>query len=484
MLGKESPVPVHPKVLLCRNVQMSDQEAQDDELLALASIYDEEEFRRAESGREGEIHLCLELPHDFKLLVSGEKCVEYDVLFLPPLVLSFELPVDYPSSSAPVFTLSSKWLSRLQLTSLCKRLDDLWQENQGSVVLFTWIQFLKEEALDFLGLQSPLEIHSTGSKHSQLERCRTDGAAKRAENVGAEKKKPAELDPRAVLEAGPHADLLRQLLDFDEAQRQKVFDSKVFCCGICFSEKLGSSCVLFKECQHVYCRACIKEFFQIQIRDGKVQCLTCPEPKCTSVATPSQVKLLVGEEEFARYDRLLLQNSLDLMADVVYCPRTSCCMAVMLEPNATMGLCPSCRYAFCTLCKRAYHGLSHCLPTVQELNNLQEEYLAGSAEEKKFLEQRFGKQVIQRAVEESFSRKWLEENSKNCPRCGCHIQKMEGCNKMTCSSCHQYFCWICLAPLSRVNPYSHFNNPNIPCFNQLFLGVDEEDDEFWSDEDE
>lgn len=85
-------------------------------------------------------------------------------------------------------------------------------------------------------------------------------------------------------------------------------------------------------------------------------------PVCNGASL--QVKLLVGEDEFARYDRLLLQNSLDLMADVVYCPRASCCMAVMLEPNATMGLCPSCRYAFCTLCKRAYHGLSHCMPTV------------------------------------------------------------------------------------------------------------------------
>lgn len=53
-----------------------DQEAQDDELLALASIYDEEEFRRAESGREGEIHLCLELPHDFRLQVNGKVTLE------------------------------------------------------------------------------------------------------------------------------------------------------------------------------------------------------------------------------------------------------------------------------------------------------------------------------------------------------------------------------------------------------------------------
>lgn len=73
-----------------------------------------------------------------------------------------------------------------------------------------------------------------------------------------------------------------------------------------------------------------------------------------------QVKQLVDEELFARYDRLLLQTTLDLMADVVYCPRKSCGTAVMVEPDRTMGICSACQYAFCTLCKLGYHGLSKC----------------------------------------------------------------------------------------------------------------------------
>lgn len=100
----------------------------------------------------------------------------------------------------------------------------------------------------------------------------------------------SQCDPRAVSLMDPRVDLLPQLLDFDEAQRQRAFDSKVFCCGICFVEKLGSSCVCFKDCQHVYCKACMTEYFQIQIRDGNVQCLNCPEPKCNSLATPLQVR--------------------------------------------------------------------------------------------------------------------------------------------------------------------------------------------------
>lgn len=49
-----------------------DKEAQEDELLALASIYDEDEFKRAESAQGGETRICLELPQNFKVFVSGE----------------------------------------------------------------------------------------------------------------------------------------------------------------------------------------------------------------------------------------------------------------------------------------------------------------------------------------------------------------------------------------------------------------------------
>ncbi|KAG1932859.1 E3 ubiquitin-protein ligase RNF14 [Pimephales promelas] len=392
----------------------ANQEAQTDELLALKSIYNEEEFHRTESRQSGKINLCLELPPNFRLLVKVK--ISYKICF--------ELPTDYPSSLAPVFTLSSKWLLRVQITALCKRLDELWQENRGTVVLFTWIQFLKEETLEILNLQSPLEIQTIGGQpHYESGQTQSDS-------------KVQELDQRAVQEVDPHTDILTQLLDFNEAQKQKVFDSKVFRCGICFSENLGSNSLLFKECQH--------EYFQIQIRDGKVQSLTCPMPECMSLASPAQVKLLVGEDEFTRYDRLLLQSSLNLMADVVYCPRMSCCMAVMIEPDANMGICPSCRFVFCTLCKRVYHGLSLC-KEVQMEKDLEEN------------------QQTQRVKDEALSEDWLMHNTKLCPACRTNIQKDVGCNKMTCIFCQQYFCWICLAVLDKREPYGHFRGNTNPC---------------------
>lgn len=48
-----------------------DREAQEDELLALASIYDGDEFRKAETVQGGETRIYLDLPQNFKIFVSA-----------------------------------------------------------------------------------------------------------------------------------------------------------------------------------------------------------------------------------------------------------------------------------------------------------------------------------------------------------------------------------------------------------------------------
>ncbi|XP_053145935.1 E3 ubiquitin-protein ligase RNF14 [Hemicordylus capensis] len=463
-----------------------DKEAQEDELLALASIY-EDEFKRAESVQGGEIRVSVDLPQNFSIFVSGSSTdnlqdskFECTVCFLPPIVLNFELPADYPSTAPPVFALSSKWLSLLQLSALCKHLDNLWEENQGCVVLFAWIRFLKEETLAYLNITSPYKPKIYDHRKepnitNKEEVCYSIAASATAQEET--------LDVRAVQDVESLSSLIREILDFDRAQGEKCFNNKMYLCNICFSEKLGKECMYFMDCRHVYCKACLKDYFEVQIRDGQVHCLNCPEPKCSCVATPGQVKELVEEQLFARYDRLLLQSSLDLMADVVYCPRPCCQTPVMQEPSCSMGICPKCSYAFCTLCKMTYHGVSPCKVTAEKLVDLRNEYLEADETTKKFLEQRYGKRVIQKALEEMESKEWLEKNSKSCPCCGTPIEKLDGCNKMTCTGCMQYFCWLCMGSLSRANPYRHFNDPASPCFNLLFQTM-QNDADLWDDDDD
>lgn len=58
----------------------------------------------------------------------------------------------------------------------------------------------------------------------------------------------------------------------------------------------------------------------------------------------------------------------------------------------------------------------------EKLMDLRNEYLEADETTKRFLEQRYGKRVIQKALEEMESKEWLEKNSKSCPCCGTHIE--------------------------------------------------------------
>lgn len=416
-----------------------DREAQEDELLALASIYDGDEFRKAESVQGGETRIYLDLPQNFKIFVSA--------------VCSLQAPRQ-PVGGAP-----------RQRGPVC--LDAVSQGRD--LGLPGYRLSLRAQA----GFSEKVQRRATQASSSP----ELDFGGAAAFDLDQEEA----VDERAVQDVESLSSLIQEILDFDQAQQIKCFNSKLFLCNICFCEKLGSECMYFLECRHVYCKACLKDYFEIQIRDGQVQCLNCPEPKCPSVATPGQVKELVDAELFARYDRLLLQSTLDLMADVVYCPRPCCQLPVMQEPGCTMGICSSCNFAFCTLCRLTYHGVSPCKVTAEKLIDLRNEYLQADETNKRFLEQRYGKRVIQKALEEMESKEWLEKNSKSCPCCGTPIEKLDGCNKMTCTGCMQYFCWICMGSLSRANPYKHFTDPASPCFNRLFHAVDV-NGEVWEDE--
>eukprot|EP00079_Xenopus_tropicalis_P032083 XP_017945854.1 PREDICTED: E3 ubiquitin-protein ligase RNF14-like [Xenopus tropicalis] len=269
-----------------------DKEAQEDELLALASIYSEDEFKRSETAPGGEICVCLDLPPNFSVAIKGD-CASNEymgsfesiVSFLPPIILNFELPPGYPSTDPPAFTLSCKWLSPSQLALLCQRLDDLWEEYAGGVVLFAWMQFLKEGTLEYLKINSPYEIQVCEFGSQCIKN--NSGISDSCSATG-----PAEAviwDKRVIQDVESVTTLIDCILDFDEAQQKKCFDSKSYMCNICFLEKLGSECTHFKDCQHVYCNACLKDYYTVQIQDGQVQALNCPEPKCSSVATPAQV---------------------------------------------------------------------------------------------------------------------------------------------------------------------------------------------------
>ncbi|XP_077964057.1 E3 ubiquitin-protein ligase RNF14 [Gasterosteus aculeatus] len=510
----------------------ADTQEQEDELLALNSIFDSDEFVRDESKSAGEIRVSVEVPADFTaVLKEGESLRQYQLSFLPPLLLTFELPQDYPSSSAPSFSLTCSWLTDTQLSALAAQLTDLYQATGGAVVLFSWVQFLKEDTLRFLDVHSVLELPSDepGTLYDgqdsinaplsevaassevpstsdrgvadsmEAERTlRTSGNNDPSTVAGASKHlqyasdqsdlddfskdggaaawsllPPGSSEPGSGLPLTPSQTLLSRLLIWNAARTQRAFSATVFDCGVCLAGFLGSDCVQLPECGHIFCRTCLAKFCELRITEGNVKGVTCPEADCAATPSPAQVRCLVGEDLFSRYDRLLLQSTLDCMADVVYCPRRVCGSAVIFERSGAAAQCSVCSFAFCVTCRKNYHGTEGCpkkrITEIQEaeadlpqsqagLMGLWEDYTSGSKKRQRLLEKRYGRAVMQGTVGECLSEDWISCNSKKCPHCFWKIEKNGGCNMMTCTHCGQRFCWICLTRLPTYQAGKHFDN--------------------------
>lgn len=252
----------------------------------------------------------------------------------------------------------------LQLSALSAQLTDLYQATGGAVVLFSWVQFIKEDALRFLGIDSLLELpsgeHSTlncsqdsldvalsepkNNKHtpatgpadtqsldlsalsleaeqtlqtSEIKADCQDDQSKQIKqedflNEGSVLLTSSSSGPPDKTEQGaaslprespPNGDhtlsgfsltpsqaLLSQILIYDAAQQQKQFATTVFDCGVCFQGLLGLDCVQLPECGHIFCRACLSQFCKLQITEGSVQGVTCPEADCKAAPTPAQVQ--------------------------------------------------------------------------------------------------------------------------------------------------------------------------------------------------
>ncbi|OXU22387.1 hypothetical protein TSAR_005079 [Trichomalopsis sarcophagae] len=501
-----------------------DNEQQKDELIALESIYNQEEFsyRKENELYEVTLKIFISLPEKYFFIYkdnrkSDQRPEKVYISHVPPLTLLITLPLDYPSTSPPKFTLRSSWLNPSSISKLCKELDQLWESNKGQEILFTWIGFLQSETLECLNIQECFNIDhvytfykKTLEKAQKAQELASEGEKKSANQSSqssreSEKKVQDALtvdsrqkdkktslrkkfrkaknrrqyDQRAIADIIVGRNPVQMLIDYNELRNQIEFRKNFYSCKICFTDKLGEHSTQFLPCTHVFCKECIMGYFESKIKDGTVTNILCPEEKCKSEATPGQIKDLVSPELFSKYDSILLSATLDTMTDIIYCPRKSCQYPVSREPNEIMANCPVCQYAFCIFCKAVYHGIEPCKVNTVEKKNLVKEYQEATDERKAELEQRYGKKQLQVLVENTMSENWIHRNSQSCPHCNAAIEKSDGCNKMVCWKCNTFFCWTCNTKLNRDDPYLHYRDPHSRCFNKLYHGLlpDEEDDD-------
>ncbi|KAK6640236.1 hypothetical protein RUM44_011922 [Polyplax serrata] len=151
-----------------------DRSAQMDEIDSLKSIYYNEEFQvTGNSDQNDKIQAIFwafnKLPDDYSIkyldvLGSHDPCY-MKVKYLPPIELRLTFPEDYPSKNPPEFVISCQWLPKSKISLLCKKLDDIWTEYGAVEIVYIWSDFLKNDALDFLGFANELDLRELCCKH-------------------------------------------------------------------------------------------------------------------------------------------------------------------------------------------------------------------------------------------------------------------------------------------------------------------------------
>ncbi|KAJ4287619.1 hypothetical protein N0V90_012322 [Kalmusia sp. IMI 367209] len=420
-----------------------------EELNTLQSIYPELIF---DTTNPFAAHLDLLVAPMKPLTITFEPDQDvHRVAYLPPLHLEIELPSQYPAEAPPSVKLSTtpSWLPSEAIIALTKEAHSLWEEYGGGQVLFSYVSYLQEAAETAFGLN--------------------------------------ELSLPVMVKA--------ELLQFSKRMKQELFDKETFDCEVCLEPKKGSVCYRMERCNHVFCIACLQDYYNNCIKEGDVNNVKCMSTGCGKpmangkkrerLLSPKELlQIPLDLETVERYAKIKRKKKIEADPSIIYCPRSWCQGAMRTEkyPKITnvhelddsdseaeepieapseqekaesgpekrrvgtagmdrLAVCEDCTLAFCKVCLASWHGdFVRCEP----------------------------RDSTQLTEEDQASLNFIMRNTSPCPTCSVPCQKSYGCNHMTCFQCKTHFCYLCGAWLDPGHPYAHFQNPkNKGCVGRL-----------------
>ena len=206
-------------------------------------------------------------------------------------------------------------------------------------------------------------------------------------------------------------------------------------CSICFCE--AEDLVNF-DCGHSSCRSCVSHYISSTLRSRSVpiSCITCAKPIALAVL-----------HQFREFEELLLVSFKSYIslnpATFENCPTADCPQVYRVGSlSDTVVQCSECLIEICTFCKVIWHEGMTCAEMKESMN-------PDSLKNKELMV-------------------WL--GIRPCPRCSTNIEKIAGCNHMTCGGCQTHICWLCMRDFGLKSGqlvYEHIRNAH---GNRLFEG--------------
>ncbi|CAF0862942.1 unnamed protein product [Adineta steineri] len=267
---------------------MTNLEKQEDEILALQSIFDNK-FRLLDENNQYEVLINFDLIEPIVIEFNNKKSL---IHYLPSFTLIIHYHDQYPSDYPPSFILSCFYFSKSSLQNLCRKLDN-YPFIKSEVCVYDWIELIKQEIMNEFTIHTQID--------DQLN------------------------DPRALNGfLNENIDQIYQyLINYNNEQEEKQFQKKLQTCLICTDILPGIDCIRLHRCGHFYCQSCLNNYVKMTLGNGKFgEKLVCPQNQCQKALLPNEIKQIINDDHlYQRYEKLTLQHALELMNDIIWCPR-------------------------------------------------------------------------------------------------------------------------------------------------------------------
>jgi hypothetical protein len=187
-------------------------------------------------------------------------------------------------------------------------------------------------------------------------------------------------------------------------------------CTLCL-EELDFEFFQSLTCGHEFCRECLNGYLTLKISEKAIP-IPCPYNGCPSNVSESDLHLLIEPKLMEKYETFMLSNFIETNGnDFSCCPTANCPYLFYYEQGDFDFKCPKCHKRYCLNCKVEYHVNSTC--------KMYQQWCLKNGQ-----------------ADDLFTNFVRGNKLKQCFKCKKFVQKVSGCNHITCT-CGAQFCYLC-----------------------------------------
>lgn len=363
-------------------------------------------------------------PPNFKLIIQEDldKFSFQSLKYLPVVDLVMLIPYTYPNVAPPIYKLDSIWLSKPQLHEMSKQLAPF---TPGNTIIFSWCNYLLESWINDFNTACQGELSISDSSYYHF--------------------------------------IIDYLLEFNEKKIKEELTKNFYDCLICMNQVAGSKCVILNQCEHIFCLSCIVDYLEDSIFKSYVDKLVCPMNDCSKYIREKQLKEILPLKTYEKYEEFSIKKAFTSSSEVEWCPR---CEKISFKENqdSLHAQCSVCKYNFCIKCREKYHPFKRCeSSTMDLLKDINFEKLKTMDKEQISKNMPIISQIVNSLCADKRSQLYVKNFTQSCPNCKTLINKDGGCNKVFCTKCNKYMCWICRIEISS---YDHFKEGKCQLFEE------------------